>query len=163
MSVVKFISDFWPILLLVAVIVLGYVFIILIPKIRENKVKVKYQSLAEPKIFWQNSIVGGDYLAEYEKEKMRYVSAGNLLAAVQTPVIFFPRNAEFEFEWFGEIHRPSTVNLSEEQYMMAGVAFYKKMKIIWDTNLGIAYGTREMIRITQGQKKEVLSDDSDLW
>lgn len=148
----NFILEYWQLILGIAAMLFGYVVLILRPQLRENDTKNIYQSLAEPRVLIQYSELEKDYQARYERERMRYLDARNRWAIIQTPVIYFPMNACFEVEWFGEKHYPSTIGLSYDEYQMAAITFQRKLKAIWDKKTGAAFGTKEMMEMTRQQK-----------
>lgn len=161
MSASSFFITFWPFIVGAAIVIFGYVFLVVIPTARENRRKVEYQHAGEPVLFWQNHENETDYWLRFRKEQARYIDANNRWAKVQTPVLPFPKNCEFEFEWFGEIHRPSTVGLTELQYIQAGERHYVKFKKIWDLKAYGAHGMDKMMEATR--KQQVLADDADIW
>lgn len=147
-----FILEYWILILGVAAMLFGYVALILLPQLRENDVKNKYQHAAEPRILWQTSELEKDYWARFEREKLRYMDARNRWATVQTPVIPWPMNTAFEFEWFGKTYHISTIGLSYAEYMRAGLAFYQKMHAIWDKEVYGEFGMDQLMEKTKNQK-----------
>ena len=156
----EFIREYWPLILGAAVICFGYVWLVLLPQLRENDVKNVYQHVAEPKIVMQVSEMETDFWARCEREKMRYLDSKNRWAIVQTPVIPFPINTAFEFEWFGEKHYRSTVGLSYAEYLVAGIQFYSEMRAIWDKKTTEHVGMQKMMELTRNQQP--LTEDR-LW
>jgi len=156
----KFLIEYWPLILGVAVMIFGYVLLILLPQLRENDVKNVYQHAGEPRIIWQNSELEKDYWTRFEREKMRYIDSRNRWATVQTPVIPFPMNCAFEHEWFGKKYHVSTVGLSYAEYMRAGQIFYQKMQAIWDKEVYGEHGMKTMMETT---KKQIPVDPDKIW
>ena len=143
---------YWPFILGAAVVMAGYITFIFLPQLRKNDTKNVYQSLAEPKVLIQHNELETDYVARYERERMRYIDSKNRWAIVQPPVIFFPLNAAFEVTWFGEKHHISTIGLTYEEYLIAGVQFQRKLKEIRDKHVYGQFGTEKLIETTRHQK-----------
>lgn len=156
----EFIREYWILILGLAVLLLAYVFLILVPQLRENDLKNVYQHAGEPRIILQSSELETDYWARYERERMRYLDSKNRWATVQTPVIPFPMNCAFEFQWFGQKHPISTVGLSYMDYLLASVRFYAKMRAIWDQQVYASFGMKEMMEKTKQQQPV---DPDKLW
>lgn len=154
-----FIRDYWILILGVALMLFGYVWLILYPQLRENDVKNKYQSAAEPRILFQDSELEKGYSARFERERMRYMDAKNRWAMVQTPVIFFPMNTAFKIDWFGQTHHISTIGLSYTEYLFAGVRLYAKLRAIWDKEVYGQFGVKELMET----KKQTPVDPDRLW
>lgn len=154
------IIDFWPLYLGIAVVLFGYVFLVLLPQLRENDVKNKYQHAGEPRLLLQASELEKDYWTRFEREKMRYLDSRNRWAVVQTPVIPFPMNTAFEFEWFGKKYHTSTIGLSYAEYLQAGLRFYAQMRAIWDKEVYGQFGMKEMMETTRNQ---IPVDPDKLW
>lgn len=130
----------------------AYITFVLLPRLRKNDMKNVYQSLAEPRVLVQHSEFESDYLARYEREKKRYIDSGNRWAIIQVPVIFFPMNAAFEVEWFGQKYYQSTIGLTYEEYLAAALDFQRKMKSIRDQHVYGEFGTAKMMEITRNQQ-----------
>lgn len=150
----------WILILGIAIVMAAYITFILLPQIRKNDVKNVYQSLAEPKVLIQHNELETDYIARYERERMRYLDSKNRWAIVQPPVIFFPLNAAFEVTWFGEKHHVSTIGLTYEEYLTAAILFQRKLKEIRDKHVYGQFGSKELIEITRQQKT---IDPNKLW
>lgn len=156
----SFIIEYWLLILGVAAMLFGYVLLILLPQLRENDVKNKYQHAGEPRLLLQSSELEKDYWTRFEREKMRYIDSKNRWATVQTPVIPFPMNCAFEVEWFGKKYHRSTVGLSYTEYLAAGVRFYAEMRAIWDKETYSQFGMKTMMETTKQQKPV---DADKLW
>lgn len=155
-----FIIEYWILILGVAALIFGYVFLILIPQLRENDLKNVYQHAGEPRMIWQTSELEKDFWTRYERERMRYMDSKNRWATVQTPVIPFPMNTAWEFRWFGKVYHVSTVGLSYSDYLLAGVRFYHQMRATWDKEVYNEFGTKEMMETIKNQKPV---DTDKLW
>lgn len=151
---------YWPYLLGVSVIISGYIVLFILPQLRKNDMKNVYQSLAEPRVLVQHSEWESDYMARYERERRRYLDSGNRWAVVQPPVIFFPLNAAFEVEWFGEKHHISTIGLTYDEYLTAALAFQRKLKSIRDKHVYGEFGNEKMMQTTRNQKQ---LDPNKIW
>ena len=156
----SFIIEYWLLILGVAAMLFGYVLLILLPQLRENDVKNKYQHAGEPRLLLQSSELEKDYWTRFEREKMRYIDSRNRWATVQTPVIPFPMNTAFEFEWFGKTYHTSTVGLSYAEYLLASIRFYNQMRAIWDKETYSQFGMKTMMETTKQQKTV---DADKLW
>lgn len=148
----KFVLEYWQLILGCALLIFAYVFLVLIPQLRENDVKNVYQHSGEPRLLLQTSELEKTFWTKYERERMRYMDAKNRWATVQTPVIPFPMNTAWEFQWFGKNYHISTVGLSYSEYLLAGVRFYHQMRTIWDRETCNAFGTKAMMEEVKGQK-----------
>lgn len=155
----EFILEYWIAILGVAVLILGYIFIVLIPELRRNDTKNIYQNLGEPRMIWQTSELDTGFWARYEKERMRYIDSGNKWAVVQTPVIPFPYNTAWEFKWFGKVYHVTTVGLSYGDYLLAGVRFYHKMRKVWDQEVYSQLGVQQLME----SKKQTPVNPDTLW
>lgn len=155
-----FIVEFWPIILGAAVLIAVYVVLILIPQLRENDLKNVYQHAGEPRLIMQTSEQEKNFWARYERERMRYLDSKNRWATVQTPVIPFPLNTAWEFQWFGQKYHVSTVGLSYSEYLLAGVRFYHQMLAIWDKEVCSEFGINNLM---QNVKNQTPVDVDRLW
>jgi len=143
----------WPFILGGALLIAAYITLVVLPKMYKNDLKNVYQSLAEPKVLIQHSEFETDYNVRYERECMRYRDSKNRWAIVQVPVIYFPLNAAFEVEWFGEKHHPSTIGLTYEEYLVEAVNFQRKLKAIRDRHVYGQFGTKKMMQTTRNQQE----------
>ena len=147
-----FLVEFWPIIVGAAVLIAVYIVLILIPQLRENDLKNVYQHAGEPRMIWQASELEKDFWTRYERERLRYIDSRNRWATVQTPVIPFPMNTAWEFQWFGQKYHTSTVGLSYTDYLLAGVRYYAQMRTIWDKEVYASFGTKEMMEQIKHQQ-----------
>lgn len=136
----------------VATVMAGYITFILLPQLRKNDTKNVYQSLAEPKVLIQHSELETDYMARYERERMRYLDAKNRWAIVQPPVIYFPINMAFRVTWFGADHYVSTIGMTYEEYVIEALRFQRKLKEIRDKHVYGQFGTEKLIETTRKQQ-----------
>ncbi len=136
----------------IAAVISVYITFVLLPQLKENDVKNVYQSLGEPYLLWQQNDRETDYWGRYEREKMRFIDSKNRWAVIQTPVIPFPMNFAWEFEWFGEKHYASTIGLSNAEYQRAGIRFLNQMEAIWYQKTAAQFGTKEIMEIAKNQK-----------
>lgn len=148
----SFIIEYWQAIVGLALMLLGYIVLILLPELRKNDIKNVYQHAGEPRLLIQASELEKDFWARYERERMRYIDSKNRWATVQTPVIPFPINTAWEFQWFGKTYHESTVGLSYSEYLLAGVRFYHQMRAIWDKEVYSSFGTKEMMEAIKNQK-----------
>jgi len=155
-----YLTQYWQLILGVALIMAGYITFVLLPQLRKNDVKNVYQSLAEPKVLIQHSELERDYVQRYERERARYLDSKNRWAIIQPPVIFFPINSAFEVSWFGEKHHVSTIGLTYEEYLTAAILFQRKLKEIRDKHVYGKLGSKKMIEITRHQKP---ADTDKFW
>lgn len=152
--------EFWPLYLGIAVALFGYVLLVLLPQLRENDTKNRYQHAGEPRMLLQTSELEKDFWTRFEKEKMRYLDSKNRWATVQTPVIPWPINTAFEFEWFGQKYHRSTIGMSYGEYLIAAVRFYNEMKAIWDKETYTQFGMKEMMEKT---RQQIPINPDNLW
>lgn len=156
----NFILEYWQLIVGLALLLFGYVALILIPELRKNDVKNVYQHLAEPRLLLQVSELEKDFWSRFEKEKLRYLDSKNRWATVQTPVIPFPMNTAFEHVWFGKKYHVSTIGLSYADYLVAGVRFYHQMRTIWEREVCSTFGTEKLM---EAVKKQTPVDPDKLW
>jgi len=147
-----FLLQYWEIVVAAAAFIFGYVFLFLIPQLRESDLKNIYQHAGEPRLLLQASELEKDFWTRYERERLRYMDSKNRWATVQTPVIPFPLNTAWEFQWFGKTYHTSTVGLSYSEYLLAGIRHYHQMRTIWDKEVCAAFGTKEMMETIKSQK-----------
>lgn len=143
---------YWPLILGAAIVMAGYITFILLPQLRKNDVKNVYQSLSEPKVLIQHNEMETDYIARYERERMRYLDAKNRWAIVQPPVIYFPINMAFKVTWFGAEHYVSTIGMTYEEYVIEALQFQRKLKEIRDKHVYGQFGTEKLIETTRKQQ-----------
>lgn len=149
----------WQLILGIAVVMAAYITFVLLPQLRENDVKNVYQHAGTPRLILQVSELEKDYWMRVEREKRRYIDSKNRWAVIQTPLIYFPLNTAFEFEWFGEKHHRSTIGLSYDEYLTAGLAFYLEMKSIWDKKV---YGQFGMNTLMETKNQQPLNPEK-IW
>lgn len=147
----SFIIEYWQAIVGVALLLLGYVVLILLPELRKNDVKNVYQHAGEPRLLIQASELEKDFWARFEREKLRYLDSKNRWATVQTPVIPFPMNTAFEHVWFGKKYHVSTIGLSYADYLAAGVRFYGQMRAIWEKEIVTQFGNDTLMQNVKNQ------------
>lgn len=161
MSVAKFFLDFWPYLAVIAaVLAVGFVVIVVIPMARENRLKGWYASEAEFRIMMQHSEMDRGFWARYERECERFRGSGNKAALIQVPLLPYPFNTHFEFEFFGVTYRRSTVGESFEEYMRSAVRFHAEFKSKWEQKV---FEDFDMATFMHGFKKQEPLDKADIW
>jgi len=143
-----------------ALILFGYVALILLPELRKNDVRNIYQHAGEPRLLIQSSELERDFWAKFEREKKRYLDAGNRWAVRQTPVIPFPMNTAWEFEWFGHKYHKTTIGLSYSEYLIAAVRHYHEMKGIWEKEVYTTFGTKDLMEKVKNQQP---ANPENLW
>ncbi len=156
----KFLIENWPFFAVGFVLAVLYIQVVLMPNVRRNQKKITYQSLAEPRLFWDNG--EADYWERFRLERSRYIGSGNNIARVQVPLIPFPRDSKFEVKWFDKTHYVSTVGLRPDEYSIAGVRFLNKLKEEWDRELLSKFDMDILMR-TKGQVFSEKDEESDLW
>lgn len=148
----SFIIEYWQLIVGVALLLLGYVVLILLPELRKNDIKNVYQHAGEPRLLLQASELDKNFWATVEREKLRYLDSKNRWAVVQTPVIPFAINTSWEFQWFGKKYHITTIGLSYAEYLAAGVRFYNEMRIIWEKEIYSQFGTDKLMETAKQQK-----------
>lgn len=121
------------------------------PLMAENELKRKYQSAATPQLVLQSCEMDTDFWAKVKREKARYEQSGNRWSVEQNPVIPFPFNAEFSFQWFDKRHDISTVGLGQREYLAAAIRQYDECLKVWQTRTGKEFGYDATMAAT-GQK-----------
>lgn len=158
---IKFFLDFWPYLAVIAALLaVLFVVIVVVPMMRENRLKGWYASEAEFRIEVQSSEKDTDFWMRYEKARLRYIGSGNNAAKMQPPVLPYPFNTPFEFEFFGKTYQRSTVGNTFEEHLRASVRFHAEFKKIWEQNV---YGDFDMKTLMHEFKKNVPLDEADIW
>ena len=155
-----FILEHWQLILGIAAIMGLYIRFWLLPIMRKNDVKNVYQHAARPCLILQINGEDKEFWARVEREQLRYLDSKNRWALVQPPVIYFPYHCAFEFEWFGQKYHRSTTNMSYDEYLFAGIAFYHEMVEIWDKQVYGKHGMQNMMQMTRNQKPV---DGDRLW
>jgi len=147
----SFIIQYWQLIVGVAILLFGYVVLILLPELRKNDLKNKYQHAGEPRMIWQTSELEKDFWVRVQREQLRYMDSKNRWATVQTPVIPFPINTAFSHTWFGKEYHVSTIGLSYADYMLAGVRFYNQMRAIWEKEVVTQFGNDTLMKEVKQQ------------
>ncbi len=143
----------------IAAVMAAYITFVLLPQLKENDVKNVYQHAGKPILMLQVSELEKDYWARVTREQRRYIDSGNRWAVIQTPVVYFPYNSAFEFEWFSVKYHRSTIGLSYDEYLVAGLAFYREMKAIWEQK---AYGQFGMDTLMQAKNQQAINPEK-IW
>lgn len=160
MTALEFLKWFWPVLAAIAFVVTVYYFVLVRPLMRENKAKKWYASEAEFRIMTQESEMDFEFWTRYERTCARFRGSGNKAALVQVPVLPYPFNTHFEFEFFGETYRRSTVGESFEEYMRSAVRFHAEFKAKWEAKV---FENFDMKTFMQDFKKQRPLDEADIW
>ena len=128
------------------------------PLFAENEMKRGYQSAANPQLVLQSCEMDTDFWAKVQRERARYEQSGNKWALEQNPVIPFPFNREFSFQWFEKRFDVSTVGLGQREYLAAAMRQYDECLKIWQQKTGKEFGFDATFQ-ANGQK----AFDGDLW
>ena len=128
------------------------------PLIEQNKLKQKYQSAAEPYLVIQSCEMDKGFWARYQTEVSRFVDSGNKWALEQVPVIPFPFNSNFEFQWFDKTLEVSTVGLGQREFLAASIRQLDECTKIWQQKTGKEFGYNATFQAT-GQK----AAQGDIW
>ena len=128
------------------------------PLFAENALKRGYQSAANPQLVLQSCEMDTDFWAKVQRERARYVDAKNRWALEQNPVIPFPFNQEFSFQWFDKTMNVSTVGLGQREYLSAAVRQYDECLKIWQQKTGKEFGYNATFQAA-GQRPA----QSDIW
>lgn len=110
------------------------------PLVRANNLKRKYQSAAEPVIILQTCESDNEFWAKVRREQARYTDVGNAWALQQSPVIPFPFNATFSFQWFEKRMDVATVGLGQGEYLSAAKRQYDECLKEWQKQTGKEFG-----------------------
>lgn len=121
-----------------------------LPGARLNGQKRQYQSAAEPSKMEQVGENDREFYERVQRERARYVDAGNNWALKQNPVIAIWRNRAFTIVWFGKEYDYSTVGLSQMDYHRAAQTIYTQLSEIWSRETNI-FGDDTFAQAT-GQK-----------
>jgi len=130
----------------------------LLPIFAQNALKRSYQSAANPQLVLQSCEMDTDFWAKVQRERARYEQAGNKWALEQNPVIPFPFNSEFSFQWFEKRFDVSTVGLGQREYLAAAMRQYDECLKIWQQKTGKEFGFDATFQ-ANGQK----AFEGDLW
>ncbi len=130
----------------------------IMPLLAQNQLKQKYQSAHEPQLILQSCEMDTDFWAKVQRERARYVDAKNAWALEQNPVIPFPFNQEFSFQWFDKTMNVSTVGLGQMEYLDAAKRQYVECVKIWQQKTGKEFGYDATFQAA-GQKPV----HSDIW
>lgn len=130
----------------------------ILPLIAQNELKQSYQSAAVPQLVLQSCEMDTDFWAKVQREQARYEQAGNKWALEQNPVIPFPFNATFEFQWYDKKMIVSTVGLGQREYLAAAIRQYDECLKMWQTKTGKEFGYDATFQAT-GQKQA----HGDIW
>ena len=129
------------------------------PLVAQNKLKQKYQSAHEPQLVLQSCEMDTDFWAKVKKERARYIDAKNAWALEQNPVIPFPFNQEFSFQWFDKTMNVSTVGLGQMEYLDAAKRQYVECVKMWQQKTGKEFGYDATMRAS-GQAQ---FDENKIW
>ena len=130
----------------------------ILPLIAQNEFKQSYQSAAVPQLVFQSCEMDTDFWAKVQREQARYEQAGNKWALEQNPVIPFPFNATFEFQWYDKKMIVSTVGLGQREYLAAAIRQYDECLKMWQAKTGKEFGYDVTFQAT-GQKPV----QGDIW
>lgn len=160
MSALEFLKWFWPVFAAVAFIVTVYYFVLVRPLMRENKAKKWYASEAALRVITQDSPMDLDFWARYERECARFRDSGNKASLIQVPVLPYPFDTAFEFEFFGERYRRSTIGMDYNEYRLKSYLFLCEFKAKWEQKV---YEDFDMKTLMQDFKKQRPLDEKDIW
>lgn len=130
----------------------------ILPLLAKNELMNKYQSAHEPQLILQSCEMDTDFWGKVQREQARYVDAKNRWALEQNPVIPFPFNQEFSFQWFDETKKVSTVGLGQREYLAAAIRQYDECLKIWQQKTGKEFGYNATFQAA-GQRPA----QSDIW
>jgi len=122
------------------------------PLLAVNQLKRQYQSAAEPQLVLQSCEMDTDFWAKVKRERERYNQAGNTWSLEQSPVIPFPFNSEFSFQWFEKRFDVSTVGLGQREYLAAAIRQYDECLKMWQQKTGKEFGY-DKVFTANGQKE----------
>lgn len=128
------------------------------PIIAQNEMKRAYQSAAVPQLVLQSCEMDTDFWAKVRREQARYEQSGNKWALEQNPVIPFPFNAVFEFQWYDVKMKVATVGLGQREYLAAAIRQYDECLKVWQAKTGKEFGYDATFQAT-GQKPV----NPDIW